>query len=141
MRIGPALCAFAMVCLFLVGPVGPCGPGSPLGLPLMFGGAGSLIIGWLISFFAFLRAVWRGPRSRLGTAALAALGTACGLAFAASYMNAAGPKAWSAAATTAVLSWPPLAAASVVVGTWLQGRKANAAVPRQSSDPGRPTMR
>ena len=122
MIVGPGLCAFAMLCFLLTGPVGPCGPSSPLGLPLMLAGFVTAILGWVISSVALASAGLRERRSGVGAAALVASGASGALALAVAFTMAEGPEALSTAGAAAAFVWPPLAAGSHAISKWLQQR-------------------
>jgi hypothetical protein len=139
MKVGPGLCAFAMLCFFLTGPVGPCGPSSPFGLPLLFGGFLSAIVGWLVCVAALIGAAWSGTRSELGVPVLVAGALTGAIAAVAAFTTAQGPESWTAAGTAATVSWPPFSAISVVVYRSLrQKAKAGAATFKKASVVSRP---
>ncbi len=118
MKAGPVLCGVALLCIGLVGPFGPCGPSSALGLPLFFGGVLLGGVGWCVSIGALFGAVWSGPRRELvypalvGTALVTVLGLAWSLAGGDSGRNA------SEARTTMLMAGPPMIAASVSISRW-----------------------
>ena len=127
MIAGPVLCGLAMVCFILTGPVGPCGPSSALGLPLMIAGFLSGAIGWVMSLTALIGATWRISRFELvWPAAIAAL-AAGALAGVAAFTMAEGPDSSTAATITLVGLWPPLTAAGVHIRRWLRTRTHEAA--------------
>ena len=130
MITGPALCGIAVLCFVLIGPVGPCGPSSPLGIPLLLGGFLSAAAGWMVSLVALLSVARSDSRSELLRPSMAATGVTAVLAGVTAFTMAQGPESSSAAMKTVVGVWPPLAAASVLVARWLRERATRGASER-----------
>ncbi len=125
MITGPALCAVAIICFVLTGPMGPCGPSSPLGLPLLLTGVLTGAVGWITSLGALLRAAWGASRSELLWPAAVAASATGALAAIAAFTTAEGPQSSSAATTAVVSALPPITAASAAVARWLRKRSVN----------------
>jgi hypothetical protein len=121
MNAGPLIFSFGLLCLFLVGPFGPCGPSSPLGLLLLLGGFLAGVGGWCVSAIALAAAAKR-DRSELVRAGFVAAGLAFAGAMAVAYTMPEGPESWFAARRVVIWAWPPLAAACVAIGRWYRER-------------------
>jgi hypothetical protein len=109
-RYGPIFCAVAVVAFILIGPVGPCGPSSALGLPLLLIAWFFALCGWVVCGITLMSVVRKHqtrshvPRALLyGTLAAAVLALiAQGI-----YM-AHGERDWWAFADIGVFTLPPL---------------------------------
>jgi hypothetical protein len=124
MKVGAALAAFGGVCFFLAGPMGPCGPTSALGLPLLLLGGMAFLLGWCVSTGALARGLWKGTVLREGLAIL--VGSL--VAFLASVVmgfSSRPPRGSSSEALLAfVWAWPPLVAASITVARIMRAHRA-----------------
>jgi hypothetical protein len=106
---GAVLFGIAVVCLFLVGPIGPCGPSTPWGLIMLVAAGLSFILAWLVSLGSFLvKLRHRKSRSMLLIPLLVATPLAASFAV---FMTRAGSVwRWTDAGWQLLCLWPPTVA-------------------------------
>ena len=111
MEKGAVLFGVALICLFLSGPIGPCGPATVRGLILLPIGILSFGAAWMVSI-ASLLAELRFPTRRSRLAVPVLLGTTLAGSLAVLMKRAAGNAwTWPDAGWALCCVWPPTVAA------------------------------
>ncbi len=119
MEKGAVLFRVALICLFLSGPIGPCGPATVRGLILLPIGILSFGAAWMVSIASLLAKLRRSTRSRLAVPVL--IGTTLAGSVAVLMKRAAGNAwTWPDAGWALCGVWPPTVAAVYAGQTWLR---------------------
>jgi hypothetical protein len=107
METGAVLFGVALVCLFLTGPSGPCGPGTVLGVFLLPFGLFSVGLAWLVSTASLLGSLrYRELRSATHVPVLVATPLATVVAL----LLKRADEPWTAAGLVLFCAWPPTVA-------------------------------
>lgn len=114
------MCGVGLICLWLAGPSGPCGPGTLLGTLFFVAGYPVAVIGWVLCFVSVITLL-RNPRTRSGLTipAFAATPLAAGLTILFTRPDELLRHAWQ----LLVAVWPPLVAVFFVARGWLLRRQ------------------
>src|SRR5215510_15040030 len=73
LHLGAGFCGIGLVCMLLVGGVGPCGPSGPFGATFLLAGLFFGSVGWLASVVDAIKLAIRGQRDAIAHAAVIAL--------------------------------------------------------------------
>lgn len=123
MRWGPATFAIGILCFFLIGPAGPCGPSTELGFLLLLLGYLGTLAGWCGSAAAVAGAM-RHDRSQVTRPGWAAAGVSAAVVVILLGVDPASPSiAW----TPFALLWPPLTASGIAIARWRAKRRVTSA--------------